>query len=169
MNGKKLWLSIDSAITRGVRWFVYLSAASAGVMMLLAVSDVIGAKFFHHAILGAGELIEELNIVLVFMAIAYVQVDQGHIRITFLEKYMPSWLNFSLKLLGYFLGVVVFGFLSWRALALLKKYIAVMAVKEGAADFILWPFASALLLGLILLTIVFAKFFISEIVLRPRQ
>ncbi len=169
MNIKKLWLSVDGMITSGVRWFVYIAAASAGVMMLLAFTDVIGAKFFHHGILGAGEMIEELNIVLVFMAIAYVQADKGHIRITFLEKYMSSWLNHALRLAGYFLGVLISGFLSWRALVLFQKHISVMATKEGAVSFILWPFSLALLIGLILLTIVFLANFITGMVTRSEQ
>jgi TRAP-type mannitol/chloroaromatic compound transport system permease small subunit len=57
--------------------------------------------------------------------------------------------------------------MSWRALALLLRYLEVDAQKSGGVvHFPLWPFAAILLLGLVLLTIVFIMLFIREIVYR---
>ena len=61
---------------------------------------------------------------------------------------------------------MVFGFLSWRALVLFQKHITVMATKEGAISFILWPFSLALLIGLILLAVVFLANFVTGIINR---
>jgi len=165
MNNTNYWMHIEGVITIIARWCVYIAAVSAAVMMSIAIIDVIGSKLFQHGILGASEMIAELNIVLVFMALAYVQIDTGHIRITFLEKYVSYRMNYVLRLISHALSAFIFGFMSWRALVLLLKYIDSGTTKGGGVvHFPLWPFAAILLLGVALLTIVFIMLFIREIV-----
>jgi TRAP-type C4-dicarboxylate transport system permease small subunit len=124
-------------------------------MVLLAVTDVIGYKLFSHGIPGASDLIEEFNVILVSMAIAYVQLERGHIRITVLEKFMSAGLSYGMRLAGYIIGILVCGLLSWRALILLQNMIENAVRKVGAIYFPLWPFSLALFLGFSFLTIAF--------------
>lgn len=156
-----MWRTIDNIITRSAKWFVYVASASAGVMMAIAIIDVIGSKFFNRGILGTGEMIEELNIILVFMAMAYVQVDRGHIRISIIENVLAPWVSHVLRMFGYLLGIFIFAFMSWRSLVLLQKHVVTLATKEGAVHFLLWPFSFAMTMGLILLTLVYVASFIK--------
>lgn len=161
MENKTAWQKIDNLLSRVAKWFVYVAAASAGVMMAIAVIDVIGSKFFNRGILGTGEMIEELNIILVFMAVAYVQLDRGHIRIAIIENVLAPWANHILVMFGNLMGIFIFAFMSWRTLVLLKKHILIQVTKEGAIHFLLWPFSLAMFMGLVLLTIVYVAVFIK--------
>ena len=155
MNIRKSCSSIESVIKRVTNRFVDISAVCAGVMVLLAVMDVIGYKLFSHGIPGANDFIEELNVILVSMSIAYVQLERGHIRITVLEKFMSARLSHGIRSSSYIIGILVCGLLSWRTLILLQHMIENAVRKVGAIYFPLWPFSLALFLGFSFLTIAF--------------
>ena len=155
MNDRNLLLSTEAVITKIIRWFVILSAASAAAMMVIAFVDVVGSKFFNWSLKGAAEFIEELNVLLVFLAIGYVELERGHIRIAVLEKFMFKGLLYIFKLFRYLIGMLVIGILSWRTLIFAKKMLATGVVKNSPIDFPIWPSAMVVFLGFAFLTIAF--------------
>lgn len=166
MKNRNLLLSIDAAVTRVTKWLTLVAAVCAGFMMVIAVVDVIGAKFFKWAIPSAGGFIEELMVLIVFLSIAYVEQERGHIRITILEERFTSAGKNVFRLVGYVIAIIVIGFLAWRAFLLEEYTIAIMLLKQGTIRIPLWPSASAVFLGWACLTITyilrFGKAIIAE-------
>lgn len=66
------------------------SVLSVIFMMLLVTADVMGRKFFHHPIPGSVEINEEyLMVTLVYLAMSYVYVQGGHVRVTLFRRFLP--------------------------------------------------------------------------------
>ena len=141
-----------------------MSAASAGAMMVIAFVDVIGSKFFSWSLKGAAEFIEELNVLLVFLAIGYVELERGHIRISVLEHIPFKGLSNVMKLFRYLVGILVIGILSWRTFVFAQKMFATGVAKNSPIDFPIWPSAMVVFLGFSFLTIAFILLFIKTII-----
>ena len=155
MKVRNWLLSADSVVTRITKWLSFIAAACVGFIMALAVVDVLSSKFFHQPLPGAVQFIAELNVLLIFLAIAYVAQERGHIRITILERFMSAGQIYASKLFGYVMGILVIGFCSWRTVALVQYAIVGRIYKAGTVDFPIWPSNMAVLLGFTFLTITF--------------
>ena len=156
MNGINLWHSIYDVLAKVIKWSVLVSVFCAVVILLLSVIDVVGSKFFNRGLPAATSFVEELNLVLVFMAVAYVQTERGHLRIALLNRYMPTGLRHAVVLLGHVLGILICGFFSWRTLILMQNMLATSDIKNAAViEFPLWPFALVNFYGFAILTTAF--------------
>ena len=169
MRAGNLGNSVYAWLARIIKYSAVVSAVAAAVILLMSVIDVIGSKFFGWGLPGAFELTEELNLVLVFMAVAYVQLDRGHMRVNLLETYIPAGLKHALALAGQVIGTVVCGFFSWRALVLLQDMIVSSEYRYGRINFPLWPFGLIYLFGFTLLTVAFILSFGKGIVAGPAK
>ena len=83
---------------RLAKWLVYIAAISAAFIMTIAVIDVISSKAFDWSIPSSIDFIGELNVLLVFLAIAYTAQERGHIRITILDRFMSPGLYFAVRI-----------------------------------------------------------------------
>jgi len=148
-----LWQKIDSILTKIISWYVIVAEIAAAIIMIISVADVIGAKFFGLGIPSAIELVEQLNVPLVFGAIAFVAIERGHIRIDTFDAHMSTAVNNLLKILSRIVEMAICGFLSWRSLILVQDMIEKFARSTGSIMFPLLPFGLSVLIGFILLTI----------------
>ena len=155
MNGMKLWWSIDAVITRITKWALFVSIACIVYIMTIATIDIIATKFFNSPIPSTAEFIENLNILLVFMGMAFVQLERGHIVGPVFEKRFPKAVNKAIALAGYIMGILVCGLVSWGALVLTQDMIAVGHTKKSLIDFPLWPFALCLFVSFAMLAIAY--------------
>jgi len=151
-----IWQTIDNTLSKIIRFPVYLAIFCAAIIMLISVIDVIGYKIFNRGLPGTVAFIEELNIILVFAVIGFIQIERGHMNINLFEKYMSPLFKYVMKIISNILGLIVCGFFSWRTLILIQRLIASGDVKDAAAvRFPLWPFAMINCLGFVLLTLAF--------------
>jgi TRAP-type C4-dicarboxylate transport system permease small subunit len=151
-----LWRAIYKVLTKVMKWSVMVALFSSAAILLISVIDVIGSKFFNRGIPAAVSFVEALNLVVVFMAVAYMQTERGNIGIAFLNRYLPKGLNYAIALTGYALGILVCGFFSWRTLVLVQNMLATRAINAGAViEFPLWPFALVNFYGYTMLTLAF--------------
>lgn len=150
-----LWHSVYDVLAKVTRWSAIVAVVCAVVVLLMSVIDVTGAKFFNWGLPGALELTEQLNLVLVFMAVAYVQLERGHMRVNLLETFMSAGLQHAIRLFSHVLGILVCGFFSWRTLVLMQNMIAAGEYKYGRIEFPLWPFGFVNFYGFALLTVAF--------------
>lgn len=121
--------------------------------MLVSVVDVVGAKFFNFGIPSATEFVEQMNVPLVFGAIAFVALERGHIRIDSLDAVISSPIKLLLKIFSHVIEMAVCGFLSWRSLILVQDMIEKFARSVGSIMFPLLPFGLAVFIGFTLLTV----------------
>ena len=159
-------LSIESWITRIVKYLSGVAAVCAAFTMLIAVADVVGVKVFEWAIPSSVEYIEELMVLIVFLCIAYVELERGHIRVTIIERFIPGILRHIFRLFGYLVGILIIGFMSWRGFELVQYSFEMGLNKTGTVRFPLWPSHMAVFIGLTCLTIVYLLLFSKTIVNR---
>jgi TRAP-type C4-dicarboxylate transport system permease small subunit len=155
MNKTKLWLFIDVVIPKVTKWAMYVPVACIAYIMTIATIDVITTKFFNRPIPSTYEFIETLNIPLVFMAMAYVQLERGHIAGALFEKKLSKTVNKAIAVAGYMVGILVCGAISWGAARLMQDMIATKQTKLTALDFPTWPFALIIILSFALLAVAY--------------
>ena len=107
--------------------------------MVLVTADVVARKL-GSPITGAIEVTEFLMVPLVFLALAYVQSQKGHIRVGIvIERIKRPVLRKGLEILALIVGIGIFAVLFWYAL---EKTIDLYKVGEysiGLIHFPLWP------------------------------
>ncbi|OGO17457.1 MAG: hypothetical protein A2Z02_03540 [Chloroflexi bacterium RBG_16_48_7] len=153
MKCRNIWQKIDFILEKILSWYVIVAEIAAIAIMLLSVVDVVGSKFFNQGIPSAIELVEQLNVPLVFGAIAFVAIERGHIRIDSLDAAWSTSVKYLLKIFSRIVEMAVCGFLSWRSLILVQDMIEKFARSTGSIMFPLLPFGLSVLIGFILLTV----------------
>lgn len=169
LKGKNLLLSSSDGFTRVTRWLAITAAACLGVAMLIGTIDVVGTKFLSWPLPGAKEIIEELNVGIVLLAIAFVAIGRGHIRITLLEPYMPTVLSFAFGVFGCVAGILLSAFLSWRAFVLLQSSIQNHILKGGGELLLpVWPGTLICFVGFGFLLMAFVLLLCKKIIAHPK-
>lgn len=164
MEGTSLWHRVAGGLGRVMDVSVMVAVAGTALILVLSVADIFGSKFLNRGVPGANAFVEELNVVVVFMAIAYVQLHRKHVTITMLHRFMPPRVKHAITLSGDVLGILAGVFFSWRTFVLMQNMISVSDIKNAAAiEFPLWPFALVNLFGFVMLTIAYVLCFVRGV------
>jgi len=150
-----MWKILDKITTKLSEGALWISVLSLAVIMILATADIISTKFFSHPIPSTAELIEDLDIPLVFMGMAYVQMTRGHMAGPVFEKKFPPGVNRAIVLIGNILGFVVSVLISWKTFPIFHDAVSLSKVSSGTIPYSLWPFSFLTLLGFGLLALAF--------------
>jgi len=137
------------------RWMSYLGAAALGVITAVCFIDVVGAKFFGRPIPSQFELVANLNLVAVFLAAFYVQMDRGSVSIELLQDRFPRPAKLMVRLFGSLLGVAVCFFAAYRGWYYLVDFVRTHKSASGVWHFPIWPFQAVLVLGFFCLGLAF--------------
>ena len=139
---------VDRAVLKTSRWISYIVGGAILVIMLLALLNIIVTKLFKFSIPSATEWITYLNILAVFPAVAFVQLDRGHTRVDLFDRSFPPVVMKIIEVFSDFLGAGICGFMSWRAFVLFQDHISRGTMSSSSAltkgAFPLWPFSLAL-------------------------
>lgn len=151
---KQAFKRIDRIVFQLFRVLSFVSAAALVVVAVLCTANVITTKLFKFGILNATDLVTYLNIPVVFMAIAFIQVERGHTNIDLLLDKLPKLVQQIIMFFAYLLGCVVCGFVGWREVTLTAEKFANMAkASQARTSFVVWPFAAIVAIGFITLAI----------------
>ena len=173
MNEEKKPKEPSPGLRKADRWILkisrvisYLVAAALLAIMVLAFCDVIAAKFFKTAIPSATEWITYLNVLAVFPAVAFVQLDRGHTNVDFLNHYYPKWLQKGIRVFGHLLGVGVSFVIAWKGFETTASMLAKHEMSSSSTlvrgAFPLWPFCGAMSVCCVLLGLAFAWCIVRE-------
>jgi TRAP-type C4-dicarboxylate transport system permease small subunit len=154
-RGVNLFSVFDTWTTRVCKGTSVFAAFCGALMMTIAVLEVINRTLFRFVIPMGVEFIEELNVYLVFLVIAYVALQRGHIRITVLERLFPTAVIYVLRIFGYLLGIAIFGIAAWQTWNFTVYAYGVPMEKFGPWDFDRWPFIAGLFFGWACLVVAF--------------
>lgn len=147
---------IDNSLFRVSKYISYVSAVSLFIVMVVTTLDVIGTKVFVTPVKFTTEIVTWGNVLITFLSVAYVQMDQGHVTITLFIDRFPRRLQLILRQLGNVLGTLTTGMMTWQAFVRMSRDLA-SKTKAGSYDsFNIWLFALAFAIGCLLLTICFA-------------
>ena len=169
MELSRYLLTSESAIEKATKWLTSIASVCLGIMMFLSVFDIIGAKVFKTSIPGTILIVEELMVIMLFLAIAYVQYERGHIAITLVYNRMNAKAVYIVDVVKNATGMVLFGFITWRSFVLLQNAIRMMAIKPGEIDIPLWPSILTVFVGSALLTVTYIFFFLKKIFLKAQS
>ena len=173
LNGKTPNPSLvrfDNGIFNIMKWISYVSAVCLFVITILSTADVIGNKIFDHGLSIATEFVTYLNIPVVFLSAAFVQLERGHTHIDLIYTHFPMWAQKLIHTIGNLFGVALSGFIGYRAVILtIQKYTTVAKSSSAINAFVIWPFVALLALGFFMMAIAFLWSLVREFVLPPRM
>lgn len=150
--GRNLWLVADTGAATLIKWFVIMAEVALGISMLLSVVDVVSAKLFKAGIPSAVEFVTELNVPMLFGALAFVELERGHIRIDEMFHWSRG-VSYAMKVTAYSIETLVCAFFSWRSIFLVQEMFTGIHRSGGTIRFPYWPSAVIVFLGFVLLTI----------------
>jgi TRAP-type C4-dicarboxylate transport system permease small subunit len=169
MNNGKLLIASSEILKKIAGWFVIIATIFLAVAMTIGVIDVIGTKFFNWPLPIMKELTEELFVGMVFLGMAFVELDIGHLRITIFESRIPGKFQYAISIFKYFLAVFLTGFISWRTFIQLKYTITHGIVKAAVINIPEWPGGSMVFIGFLLLFLVYFSLLLRCIAMGPEK
>jgi TRAP-type C4-dicarboxylate transport system permease small subunit len=146
---------VDRGYTRFTRWMSYVAGIALGVITLIAFVDVVTWKFFNWTVPSATDLIKYLNLVLVFLAAAYVQMDRGSVAIELIQERFHRILRLATRILASVLGAGTCLFAAYRSSYQLVDLYKTHAMSDGEWHFRVWPFQAVLVFGFVCLGVAF--------------
>lgn len=151
---KQVFKRIDKIVFQFFRILSFASAAALVAVAVLCTANVFTTKLFKFGILNATDLVTYLNIPVVFLAIAFIQVERGHTNIDLLLDKFPKLIQQIIMFLSYLLGCAVCAFIGWREVTLTAEKFANLAkASQARTSFVVWPFAAIVAIGFITLAI----------------
>lgn len=160
----------DDGIFNVMKWISCISAVCLLVITLLSTADVVANKIFDHGITNATEIVTYLNIPVVFLSTAFVQLERGHTHIDLIYVHFPMWAQKLIHTVGNILGVGISGFIGYRAIILtIQKFTTVAKSSSAINSFVIWPFVAIIALGFALMAVAFLWSLFREFLLPPRM
>ena len=115
--------------------------------MFLGTADVVGTQFFGWPIPGALELTESTMVLIVFGALAFVQIRRGHIRVELVYSHMGPRVRSAMDALADLAAMVFFGLLLWQAIGEAMLSLRIREATLGLIRFPLYPARWTLVAG----------------------
>ncbi len=156
----------DTVAVNITKYFSYLGGVAVGVAMLISVIDIILIKIFNSSFPSAHEWVTYLNIMMVFPALAYVELDRGHIAVNFMDNIFPDGLRKGIRIFSRLLAVALMGFITYRGAVLtMDKFASGESSSANAfavLSFKTWTFAALYTVSCGLFTLSFVWTLVRE-------
>ena len=160
----------DNGLFNIMKWISYISAVCLLVITVLSTADVAATKIFKDSITNTIDLVTYLNIPVVFLTAAYVQLERGQKHIVLIYTHFPQWGQKIVHTVGNVLGAAISVFTGYRAIIYtIQKFDTVAKSSSSASAFAIWPFVAVIAIGFLLMAVAFLWSIIREFVLPPRQ
>lgn len=154
-------MNLLNASTRFVETLSKTGAVAGGsgivILMLLATAGAIGRKL-GHPVPCSLEASETIMFASVFLGMAYVALQDGHINVTLFTQRLSTRTQTILDTVVLLLSAAVFGLLTWSSWGLAWKWFLIREVRLGAFPWPIWPFRFLFVvgMGLIALQLIFS-------------
>lgn len=142
----------DRIVYRISFYLSWISAACIILMALLAVADVIMAKFFGGGIQIQKELIEQCMIPVFILFAANIQLTGGLMSVDIISKHYSPAVRKAVDTVTCVLGTAIMSYAGYRTFILFQDYLRKQTRATTMMSSIkIWPFALCLSVGLFLL------------------
>ena len=158
MEGKQEgWFQKTDRIVMKVLWAVSVISGICLIgIMIVAFFNVLGEKILHQGVPGSTEIITYLHVPVVFLAAAYVTLDNGHTTIDLISKHLPKSLQKALATVGYIIACGICLFVGYNGFVRMGELISHHTKSSVSGfGFPVWPFAFLFSAGVILLALSF--------------
>lgn len=124
-----------------MRWLYMASAAVIGILMFMTVSDVVRRAVTGKSLVGAVEVTEFLMVAIAFLAFAYTEVQDQHVKVTVLTDRLQGKRRAAIKLFTLLLGAALVGLILWQGTwdALQAWQIGQYKFGPGTVRLYTWP------------------------------
>ena len=144
-------MNLLNASTRFVETLSKTGAVAGGsgivILMLLATAGAIGRKL-GHPVPCSLEASETFMFASVFLGMAYVALQGGHINVTLFTQRLSIRTQTILDTVVLLLSAAVFGLLTWSSWRLAWKWFLIREVRLGAFPWPIWPFRFLFVVGM---------------------
>jgi len=131
-------ISVGGAVVGCVGWVM---------LMLLATANGVGRKFAY-PVPNAIEMGQSLMVAGIYLGVAYVTMQRGHVNIDLLTRRLPPRIQAALDAMVNVVAVIIFGVLTWASGVVGWEAYTVRACKIAAFMWPIWPFQILLCVGL---------------------
>ncbi len=124
MRLNKLVGSAATHLEAITRLFTWVGIGGSTLMTLIIVCNVLGRFLFKRPLLGTGELVEALLVIVVFSSLAYTEARRGHVHVELVVSRLPKPAQATLAGIMSFLCGVFFLIMAWQAGKLAVFYLS---------------------------------------------
>ncbi len=150
----------DRVLDPVTKKLAFLGAIAAGVMSVPIFFDVVSRLITGKSIPGVIEIEEFMMILIVFLSMAFVQKNKGHVRIDLVFERLPERARGTLEIFNYVVCLVVFAIMSWQTVLQTEKKIGEVSFALGIPISIFFAVAA---FGVLLFTLVLLRDLLEEI------
>jgi len=104
----------ENFATKASIWLNWVSCTAFCLMAIITTADVIGAKVLGKPILLAFDLVSFLGLLAVLPAIAWIQINHGHIEVEILVRYFSRRAQAITSIIINIMGIVLFIAMAWQ-------------------------------------------------------
>ena len=104
----------EKIINRVSAWLNWVAVVTMGLMLLIVVIDVVGAKFFHLPLRGSLELASLLGLLIAALAIPFTYILKGHISIEFFMQRLRKSIRNPIIIMVYSFPWHYLSLLTWQ-------------------------------------------------------
>lgn len=155
-----------SLICRGVVWLSKVANIIAmvliGAMMMLTVVDVVGRYFFSKPIIGSYELTQFMMAGVVFLGLAYTQVNKGHVAVTYITNKLSQKTQVAIRFATNILSLGFLALMVRQGLSQAQLY-SQRGITSNIFEVPIVPFFSVAIVGSFLLGMVVLTDLLTEI------
>jgi C4-dicarboxylate transporter DctQ subunit len=136
--GARLLAKADAGYFEVEKLFNLLSAFTIFAMMMMAVVQVLGRKFFNSPVPGYVDWVEMFMAVFAFLGIAYCQKLGGHVRMELIIGRFKGRALYFLEIIGTAIAMMVIAILAWYAYT---HFLRAWTIGDSSIDIQLpiWP------------------------------
>ncbi len=132
------------------------------LMVLLITADVVMRYFFNSPIRGSFELIQVMLSMIVFLGLALVQTQKGHVSVTLLTGGLSSARSAVLESATYLLCLIIFVLISWCSFEQAENLYSTGTSTDSLA-IPYFPFMWVVVIGSVLLCLIFLMDFLKSL------
>lgn len=161
MNIQKLNGTTKLVLDKLCIWTAAVGGVAIFIMMAAMTADAIGRKIIG-TVPGAYETAMGMLAVLMFSSQGYGQMRRVHLRVDFITTRLSPRTKTLLSMIWAFLGVGIFGLLTWLGYKAAWKSTSVGEIWFGVIDYPVWPFRWFVPIGSVLAAAQFLRTAIEE-------
>jgi TRAP-type C4-dicarboxylate transport system permease small subunit len=124
-----------------------VGGAGIVILMVLATAGAIGRKF-GQPVPDVLEACETIMFASVFLGMAYVALQRGHINVTMFTQRLSPRFQTILDAGVLLLAAAVFGLLTWSSWVLAWQWFLMREIRLGAFPWPVWPFRFLFVVGM---------------------
>lgn len=135
-------------ITDFITFFLVGYASLCAVVMMLHVTADVTGRYLWRSFPGTHDIVTNWYMVgFIFLTIAFVEYERGHISVTFVKDRLGQRMRTSLDIFALVVMFAVFFAFGWYTWSMALKSLAIKEYWEAAIKIYIWPVAFYLPIG----------------------